>query len=97
MSGKIRMLLWLMAACMAALALTQPVSVEAERVFGLCALAAMAGVWIFLRGALARQLFIALGAFIVVRYFVWRVTETLPPASDAVGLFFGLILLAAEA
>ncbi|MCW2285475.1 cellulose synthase (UDP-forming) [Rhodoblastus acidophilus] len=97
MSVKLRVLTWLSAACGAALVLTQPVSVETERVFGLSALAAMAGVWMFMRGALARQLFIGLGVFIVARYFVWRVTETLPPASDPVGLFFGLILLAAEA
>ncbi len=97
MSVKLRVLTWLSVACGAVLVLTQPVSVETERVFGLSALAAMAGVWIFMRGALARQLFIGLGVFIVARYFVWRVTETLPPASDPVGLFFGLILLAAEA
>jgi cellulose synthase (UDP-forming) len=97
MSAKIRALLWMLTAGLAAFALTQPVSVEAERAFGLAALAVMAGVWMFMRGALARQLFIALGAFIVVRYFVWRVTETLPPASDPVGLLFGAILLAAEA
>jgi len=96
MSGNIRSLLWLGAVGFAALILTQPVSVEAERSLGLSVLAAMTGVWLFFRGPLARQVFIALSTFIVVRYFVWRVTETLPPASDPVGLFFGLVLFAAE-
>jgi cellulose synthase (UDP-forming) len=96
MSAKVRFVLWLIAGCFAALVLTQPVSVETERVFGLCVLAAMAGVWIFFRGPLARQVFIALSVFIVARYFNWRLTETLPPVSDPVGFFFGILLLVAE-
>ncbi len=96
MASRLRFVLWLMAAAFAGLVLTQPISVDTERAFGLSALAAMAAVWMFLSGPRARQLFIALGVFIVLRYFSWRLTETLPPASDPVGLFFGLILLAAE-
>ena len=58
-------------------------------------------VWRFGRGATARQLFLALGTFIVLRYVYWRLTSTLPSAGSqpraefpALGL---LLLFAAKA
>ena len=41
-------------------------------------------------------MFLALGSFVVIRYLYWRLTSTLPPASDPVGLTFGIFVLLAE-
>ena len=96
MASVLRLGFWLVAGIMAILMLTQPVSVDTQRALGLVVVALMIAVWTFLSGRLARQLFLALATFIVIRYMYWRITDTLPPSSDVVGLSFGVILLVAE-
>ena len=96
MASVLRLGFWLVAGIMAILMLTQPVSVDTQRALGLVVVALMIAVWTFLTGRLARQLFLALATFIVIRYMYWRITDTLPPSSDVVGLSFGVILLVAE-
>ncbi len=75
---------------------TQPVSVQAQLATSVSVIFLLALLWKFSRGAEARQLFIALALFVVLRYVYWRITSTLPPLSDPVGLTCGSILLAAE-
>lgn len=76
--------------------LTQPVSVQAHLALSVTIIAAMLVVWLLGRGPLARQLFLALASFNVIRYVYWRITFTLPSPSDPAGFAFGMILLAAE-
>jgi cellulose synthase (UDP-forming) len=76
--------------------LMQPVSVDAQLSLSLAVIFLMILIWKFGRGSLARQMFLALGTFIVMRYLYWRFTSTLPSPSDPVGFTFGLILLMAE-
>jgi cellulose synthase (UDP-forming) len=92
----LRSLVWILVGFVAVGLLTQPVSVQAQLVLSTTIIAALAMLWAFTEGALSRQLFLALASFIVIRYIYWRVTVTLPPASDPVGLAFGLLLLSAE-
>lgn len=87
---------WLAAAACALLLLTQPVSVETQRALDFSIIALMIVAWLFLRGPLARQIFLALGTFIVIRYLYWRVTSTLPPSWDVTGYACGVVLLGAE-
>jgi cellulose synthase (UDP-forming) len=75
---------------------TQPVSVEAQLEASLTVICLLGVLWRFTDGPQSRQLFIALALFVVLRYLYWRVTSTLPPASDPVGLACGSLLLAAE-
>ena len=96
MAFVLRLGFWLVAGACAILLLTQPVSVETQRAFGLSVIGLMIGVWLFLRGPLARQLFLALGTAIVIRYLYWRITSTLPSSSDVTGYVCGLTLLGAE-
>lgn len=81
---------------MAVALLMQPVSVDAQLSLSLSAIILMIIIWKFGRGKLARQMFLALGSFIVMRYLYWRVTSTMPPLSDPLGFTFGAVLLAAE-
>ena len=96
MAFALRLSFWLTAGALSILLLTQPVSVETERALGLTVLALLTGVWLFMRGPLARQIFLALSTFIVIRYLYWRLTNTLPSTSDLTGFTFGMILLGAE-
>jgi cellulose synthase (UDP-forming) len=94
--SRVRAFLWIAAGVAAIGLLTQPVSVQAQLSLSVTLIAAMALVWMFARGKLARQLFISLASFNVIRYVYWRSCYTLPPLSDPVGLTLGLILFAAE-
>jgi cellulose synthase (UDP-forming) len=87
---------WGLSGFVALALLTQPVSVEAQFALSLSVIAAMIGVWCFVPGSGGRQLFLALGSFVVIRYIVWRTTDTLPPVSDYVGFSLGTVLLLAE-
>ncbi|MFC5555372.1 UDP-forming cellulose synthase catalytic subunit [Methylobacterium iners] len=77
--------------------LTHPVSVQAQLILSLSALAGMAALWLVApRRGVARMGFIALGSLVVLRYVYWRISETLPSAEDSVSFGLGLLLLAAE-
>ncbi len=96
MASALRATAWIVSGLAAILLLGQPVSVDTQLALSLSIIVVMAVVWKFGPGLLYRQLFVGLGSFVVIRYLYWRTTSTLPPASDAVGLAFGLLLLAAE-
>ncbi|WP_245408725.1 UDP-forming cellulose synthase catalytic subunit [Variibacter gotjawalensis] len=77
--------------------LMQPVSVQAQLLLGVTIIIAMLVLWTFFSSiSIARQLFIAFGSFVVMRYVYWRATSTLPPLSDPIGFGFGFTLLMAE-
>ncbi|CAN2535133.1 hypothetical+protein [Methylocapsa aurea] len=92
----LRFLAFLLFGAAAVALATQPVSVQAQLVASLAVIFLLAALWKFARGPESRQLFIALALFVVLRYVYWRITSTLPPLSDPVGLTCGSILLAAE-
>lgn len=75
---------------------TQPVSVQAQGVLGLVVLAGLVVLGRLPRSSAARYLFLGLGSVVLLRYLYWRLTSTLPPLADPVGLGFGLVLLGAE-
>ena len=92
----LRAFMWIATGIVAIALLTQPVSVQAQLSLSVTIIGVLVLVWIFARGKLARQVFLALASFNIIRYIYWRTTYTLPPTSDLVGLTLGLILLAAE-
>jgi cellulose synthase (UDP-forming) len=94
--GAIKVTAWLASGAFAILLLTQPVSVEAQRTLSLTIIAVMTAVWWFVPNRHGRQLFLALGSFVAIRYMYWRITNTLPSWSDPVGFSLGTMLLLAE-
>ena len=89
---------WLWAACgaIALLLLTQPISVDAQLSLSLTVIVGMIVTWKFGRGAIGRQIFLALASMVVVRYIFWRSTSTLPPLSDPLDFGLGVVLFLAE-
>jgi len=96
MSFALRVAAWLACAAVAVLLLTQPVSTDAQLALSLTAIAAMLLIWRFAKSPVSRQAFLAIGSFVVIRYMYWRLTNTLPPASDPLGFGIGLVVLTAE-
>jgi cellulose synthase (UDP-forming) len=92
----VRILSWLGCGFIAIALMAQPVSVETQLALSLSAILTMIMIWKFVKGPVARQMFLAVGSFIVMRYMYWRITSTMPPLSDPLGFFFGGILLIAE-
>jgi cellulose synthase (UDP-forming) len=88
--------MWLASGAFALLLLAQPVSVGAQAALGAVVIPLLILIWLFGRGPLARQAFLALASFIVIRYLYWRVSDTLPPMSDPFGFVCGIILFTAE-
>ena len=96
MSAAMRAIAWGISGLIALLLLTQPVSVHSQLALSLTVIVGLIAVWIFGRGLVARQLFLALASFVVIRYMYWRWTSTLPPTSDPVAFTLGFVLLIAE-
>jgi cellulose synthase (UDP-forming) len=104
MASALRAFAWIASGVAAVLFLSQPVSVATQLALATCVIFAMAAVWKVGAGfgpgtgtgLLQRQLFLALGSFVVIRYLYWRATSTLPPTSDPLGFGFGVLLLIAE-
>ena len=87
---------WAVAGVLAMVFLTLPVSVHTQFILALSVIAGMVVIWVFFKGPFARQAFLALGSFVVIRYIYWRTTSTLPPVADTTGFVIGLMLLLAE-
>ncbi|SFV17236.1 cellulose synthase (UDP-forming) [Methylobacterium sp. 174MFSha1.1] len=95
----VRVLRWLawMGTTAAGLALlSQPVGTQNQLAMSLAAMAAMAGLWLVFDGPRTRFVFLAMGSLVVLRYILWRVTDTLPSPGDPVSFGFGLLLLLCE-
>ena len=96
MAGILRLGGWLTSALIALLLLAQPISVGAEAALGFVVIPLLIAIWKLGEGPMARQAFLALSSFIVIRYLYWRMSDTLPPLTDPTGFAFGIILFAAE-
>ena len=96
MVAALRWLAWIALGLVTFVFLTLPVGVPIQLVLGLAVIFGMLAVWLFMTGFLSRQIFLALGTLLVIRYAFWRITNTLPPATDAPGFAAGLILLMGE-
>lgn len=87
---------WLVGCGLTLAWLALPVGVSAQTLLAPALIVLMVCAACFGHGLVARHVVCAAAAFVVVRYVVWRLDSTLPPASDPVGLAFGLVLVAAE-
>jgi cellulose synthase (UDP-forming) len=96
MISLIRWLAWGAAGAAVLTIVSQPVSVQAQFSLATAVVVAMAGFWIFGRGPWVRQILLALGSLVVLRYVYWRSTQTLPPISEPIDFIPGLVLYAAE-
>jgi cellulose synthase (UDP-forming) len=87
---------WLVSGALSFGLLMLPVSVGAQWALSSSAIGAMLVVWAVGRGQLARQVFLALGTAVVIRYMYWRLTSTMPSPGDPLSFGLGVVLVAAE-
>jgi cellulose synthase (UDP-forming) len=92
----LRAVFWLVSGALSLLLLSLPVSIDAQWALSASAIVSMTGIWLLGRGQLPRQLFLALGTAVVVRYIYWRVTSTMPYLGDPLSFGLGVVLVAAE-
>lgn len=96
MVAALRWLTWAVLGGLSFLFLTLPVGVPIQLVLGLGVIISMVVVWLFMTGFMSRQIFLALGTLLVIRYAFWRITSTLPPTADVMGFSAGLLLMLGE-
>lgn len=92
----VRWLAWMGTTVAGLVLLSQPVGTQNQLAMSLAAMAAMVVLWLFLDGPRTRFVFLAMGSLVVLRYILWRVTDTLPSPGDPVSFGFGLLLLVGE-
>lgn len=77
-------------------AVVQPVGVQAQFFLGLVGVIIMAAIRHLPVPAISRQIFLAIGVTIVLRYMYWRATATLPSPDDLMSFIPGILLFCAE-
>lgn len=92
----LRWVSWLACGFLMLLLVTQPVSVQAQAALGMISVIGLILLSYAKKTGTTRYLFLSLGSVVLLRYLYWRLTSTLPPVDDIVGLIFGLILVLAE-
>ncbi|WP_245572860.1 UDP-forming cellulose synthase catalytic subunit [Lichenihabitans psoromatis] len=87
---------WLIIGVLYVVLAIEPVSIQAQFVLGSTAILGMALIRTLRLTGPWRNVFLALGTAVVLRYFYWRTTSTLPPVSDTLNFVCGLTLWIAE-
>src|SRR5271154_5159743 len=75
---------------------TEPVSIRSQLVVSCAALLVMFAIRALGLKGVWRQVFMAFGTAIVMRYFFWRTVNTLPPINDLTNFIPGALLYIAE-
>ncbi len=92
----IKKAVWLSAGLIFLSLATEPVGVRSQFVLALTMIAGMAIIRTFGAGGVWRQIFLAMGTAVVIRYFFWRTVNTLPPLNDPWNFIPGVLLYLAE-
>ena len=88
--------LWCIGATMVAFLITQPINIQAHLIAGCIVVVVLTIIKIARPAGPWRQVFLAMGTAIVLRYVYWRTTSTLPPINQPENFIPGLILYMAE-
>ena len=89
-------ILWAACTIVVVACVTMPVSIPSQFTTSAAILAAMMVLYIFKSSGVSRQVFLALGTAIILRYVYWRATSTLPPIDSLVDFVPAVVLLLAE-
>lgn len=89
-------LVWALAAVVMTILITLPINLQAHLVAGAVVVGAMILLKLFTRQGVWRQIALALGTSIVLRYAYWRTTSTLPPINQPEDFIPGLLVYLAE-
>ena len=89
-------LLWIFASAVALIAITLPISLQAQLIAVFLVLSVIILLKVLNLGGIWRLVALALGTTIVLRYVYWRTTSTLPPVSELENFIPGLLVYIAE-
>ncbi len=89
-------LVWALAAVVMTILITLPINLQAHLVAGALVVGSMILLKLFTRQGVWRQIALALGTSIVLRYAYWRTTSTLPPLNQPEDFIPGLLVYLAE-
>ena len=78
MERSVKKALWLSCGLVFLILATEPVGIRSQFVIGVAALLGMAAIRALDLTGVWRQIFLALGTAVVIRYFFWRSVNTLP-------------------
>ncbi len=96
MMSLLRWVMWIGSGVITLLLLAQPISVETQQMLSYAVILAMIVMWRWGKGGAARQVCLALGTLVIIRYMYWRLTSTLPPLNDPANFVPGVILVIGE-
>lgn len=94
--GRWLLVLWAIVLVPIVVLCSVPTSTESQTFFGLTAVVAVLALKNFANRLTARVLLLAIASLVVIRYWVWRVLETLPPPGLDASFALALVLLAVE-
>ncbi len=90
------LLLWVVTVSIVALIASAPTSTDGQALLGIVAVAIVGGLKPFTAKILPRFILLGTASVIVIRYWTWRVLETLPEPALSAPFVLGVILLAVE-
>ncbi|SHF31099.1 cellulose synthase (UDP-forming) [Kaistia soli DSM 19436] len=96
MTRMVYALVWALAAVVMTILITLPINLQAHLVGGALVVGVMVLLKLFTRQGVWRQIALALGTSIVLRYAYWRTTSTLPPVNQPEDFIPGLLVYLAE-
>ena len=89
-------IIWATVAVAFLLLIVEPISIQAQFVVGTFVILSMILIKSFDLRGFWRHVFLALGTAVVLRYFYWRTTSTIPPSDDLLNFIPGVLLWLAE-
>ena len=97
LGNKVNLLLWLVLLVLIAGLVSIPTSIQVQAVLGVAAvLVVLVLKRVAMESMVARFAMMAIASTLVMRYWAWRVTETLPPVDDLISFIPALFLFAVE-
>ncbi len=97
LGDKANLLLWLVLLVLMAGLVSMPTSIQVQATLGIAAVIVVALLKpVAMESMVARFAMMAIASTLVMRYWAWRVTETLPPVDDLISFIPAVILFIVE-
>jgi len=97
LTDKANLLFWVLLTVLIAALVSVPTSIQVQATLGIAAVIVVALLKIVaMDNMVARFAMMAIASTLVMRYWAWRVTETMPPIDDPLSFLPALFLLAVE-
>lgn len=97
LADKANLVLWLLLTGLLAALVSVPTSIQVQATLGIAAVIVVAALkTVAMDNMVARFAMMSIASTLVLRYWAWRVTETMPPVADPLSFIPALMLLIVE-